>query len=143
MTLYSLKNVTKIYGEKTGAVTALKNIDLDIPTGKFVVILGPSGSGKSTLLNLLGGMDVPTSGHIFFQGTEISNYDAKQLTQYRRRKVGFVFQAYNLLAGSRVSKAAAPLPQRNVRRGAATGVHCARDRQATRRFALRRTHRRP
>lgn len=98
MTLYSLKNVTKIYGEKTAAVTALKNIDLDIPTGKFVVILGPSGSGKSTLLNLLGGMDVPTSGHIFFQGTEISNYDAKQLTQYRRRKVGFVFQSYNLLA---------------------------------------------
>jgi hypothetical protein len=98
MTLYSLKNVTKIYGEKTAAVTALKNIDLDIPAGKFVVILGPSGSGKSTLLNLLGGMDVPTSGHVFFQGTEISNYDAKQLTQYRRRKVGFVFQSYNLLA---------------------------------------------
>lgn len=98
MTLYSLKNVTKIYGEKTATVTALKNVDLDIPMGKFVVILGPSGSGKSTLLNLLGGMDVPTSGHIFFQGTEISNYDAKQLTQYRRRKVGFVFQSYNLLA---------------------------------------------
>ena len=93
MTLYSLKNVTKIYGEKTAAVTALKNIDLDIPAGKFVVILGPSGSGKSTLLNLLGGMDVPTSGHVFFQGTEISNSDAKQLTQYRRRKVGFVFQS--------------------------------------------------
>ena len=98
MTLYSLKNVTKIYGEKTAAVTALKNVDLDIPAGKFVVILGPSGSGKSTLLNLLGGMDVPTSGHIFFRDTEISNYNAKQLTQYRRRKVGFVFQSYNLLA---------------------------------------------
>lgn len=98
MNLYSLKNVTKIYGEEDAAVTALDAVDLDIPAGKFIVILGPSGSGKSTLLNLLGGMDVPTTGHILFDGTDISAYNAKQLTQYRRRKVGFVFQSYNLLA---------------------------------------------
>ncbi len=98
MTLYSLKKVTKIYGEKETAITALNQVDLDIPAGKFVVILGPSGSGKSTLLNLLGGMDIPTSGQILFKGTDISKYNAKQLTQYRRRQVGFVFQSYNLLA---------------------------------------------
>ena len=98
MSLYSIKNVTKIYGEKEAAVKALDDINLEIPAGKFIVILGPSGSGKSTLLNILGGMDTPTSGEVVFDGKNISKYNAKQLTNYRRNQVGFVFQSYNLLA---------------------------------------------
>lgn len=98
MSLYSLKNVTKIYGKKEAAVTALDNVNLEIPAGKFIVILGPSGSGKSTLLNIIGGMDTPTSGQILFNGAEIGKYSAKQLTNYRKKQVGFVFQSYNLLS---------------------------------------------
>lgn len=98
MSLYSLRNVTKIYGQKPAEVTALNDITLDIPAGKFVVILGASGSGKSTLLNLLGGMDRPTSGFIEFTGKDISTYTTKQLTNFRKNEIGFVFQSYNLLS---------------------------------------------
>ena len=95
--LYSLKNVSKTYGTGTAEVRALNDVTIDIPEGKFVVILGPSGSGKSTLLNLLGGMDSPSSGTISFRGEDITQYSARQLTKFRRKQVGFVFQAYNLL----------------------------------------------
>lgn len=98
MSLYSLRNVTKIYGQKPAEVTALNDITLDIPAGKFVVILGASGSGKSTLLNLLGGMDRPTSGFIEFMRKDISTYTTKQLTNFRKNEIGFVFQSYNLLS---------------------------------------------
>lgn len=98
MSLYSLKHVTKIYGENKAAVTALNDVNLEIPAGKFIVILGPSGSGKSTLLNIIGGMDTPTSGEVLFNSTDIGGYSAKQLTNYRKQQVGFVFQSYNLLA---------------------------------------------
>ena len=98
MSLYSLRNVTKIYGQKPAEVTALNDITLDIPAGKFVVILGASGSGKSTLLNLLGGMDRPTSGFIEFIGKDITTYTTKQLTNFRKNEIGFVFQSYNLLS---------------------------------------------
>lgn len=98
MSLYSLKNVTKVYGRDEAAVKALDGINLEIPAGKFIVILGPSGSGKSTLLNIIGGMDTPSSGEILFNGENIGNYSARQLTNYRKKQVGFVFQSYNLLA---------------------------------------------
>ena len=83
-------------GEVT--VTAAKNINLDIYEGEFVVILGPSGSGKSTVLNILGGMDLPTEGKVFMEGEDITNYNDRKLTLYRREKIGFVFQFYNLMA---------------------------------------------
>lgn len=96
--LYSLKNVSKTYGKSPAEVYALDNVSIEIPAGRFVVVLGASGSGKSTLLNLLGGMDSPTSGTLLFNGKDISRYSAKQLTQFRKKEVGFVFQSYNLLS---------------------------------------------
>ncbi|MDR0570546.1 MAG: ABC transporter ATP-binding protein [Clostridiales Family XIII bacterium] len=82
-------------GEVT--VRALKDASFEINEGEFVVILGPSGSGKSTLLNILGGMDSPTAGRFFMGGDDISAYDDRRLTEYRRYSVGFVFQFYNLM----------------------------------------------
>ena len=78
-------------------VHALRNVSLILPEGQFVVLLGPSGSGKSTLLNILGGLDVPTSGHVFYHGEDLTTAGEAKLTAYRRRYVGFVFQFYNLI----------------------------------------------
>jgi putative ABC transport system ATP-binding protein len=83
-------------GEVT--VRAFAGASFEIGEGEFVVILGPSGSGKSTLLNILGGMDSPTSGRCYMQGTEITAFDDRRLTEYRRYSVGFVFQFYNLMS---------------------------------------------
>lgn len=96
--LMSLKQITKTYimGEVT--VEALKETSLDIFAGELLVILGPSGSGKSTLLNIMGGMDLPTSGQIFFGQEDLSRASEDKLTHYRRNAVGFVFQFYNLIA---------------------------------------------
>jgi putative ABC transport system ATP-binding protein len=90
--------LTKTYGSGHSAVHALRGIDLDLPAGELVVFLGASGSGKSTLLNILGGLDRPTSGQFWFRGDELSNASMRELTEYRRRHVGFVFQFYNLMA---------------------------------------------
>ena len=76
---------------------ALRGVDLDLLESELIVLLGPSGSGKSTLLNILGGLDAPTGGRVFFRGDEISRFDDAALTAYRRRHVGFVFQFYNLM----------------------------------------------
>ncbi|WFA10471.1 ABC transporter ATP-binding protein [Tissierella sp. Yu-01] len=78
-------------------VPAIKHIDLEINKGEFVVILGPSGSGKSTLLNIIGGMDTPSEGKVIMDGEDIINFNDKRLTYYRRDKIGFVFQFYNLM----------------------------------------------
>src|SRR5262249_44172724 len=78
-------------------VQALRGVDLDLYEGEFVVLLGPSGSGKSTLLNILGGLDVPTSGTVRFKGRDLTAADDAALTRYRRESVGFVFQFYNLI----------------------------------------------
>jgi putative ABC transport system ATP-binding protein len=78
-------------------VKALKEAEFEIKSGEMVVVLGPSGSGKSTLLNILGGMDTSTSGKVLFQGIDISKYDEKQLTHFRRKNIGFIFQFYNLM----------------------------------------------
>lgn len=96
--LYALKHISKVYGVKPAEVHALRDITIDIPASKFIVVLGASGSGKSTLLNLLGGMDSPTSGSILFRGVDISIFSARKLTKFRRKEVGFIFQSYNLLS---------------------------------------------
>jgi putative ABC transport system ATP-binding protein len=95
--LYRLEKVYKIYGEGSGKITALNGINLEIPKGKVVAILGASGSGKSTMLNILGGMDAPTDGVVFFGGEDITRFGRKELTEFRRKNIGFVFQSYNLL----------------------------------------------
>lgn len=92
-----LKNVSREYLIGEQEYKALNKVNINIKRGEFVVILGPSGAGKSTLLNILGGMDSPTSGQLFVDGREVSKYSAKQLTNYRADKVGFIFQFYNIM----------------------------------------------
>jgi len=90
-------NITKIYQMGEVQVQALRGIDLELYEGEFVVLLGPSGSGKSTLLNILGGLDVPTSGTVRYGNKDLSAFSESVLTNYRREHVGFVFQFYNLI----------------------------------------------
>ena len=92
-----MRQVSKIYQMGEVQVHALRHIDLELIEGEFIVLLGPSGSGKSTLLNILGGLDVPTSGHVLFQGRNLTTIDDAELTLFRRQNVGFVFQFYNLI----------------------------------------------
>ncbi|MFQ5954968.1 MAG: ABC transporter ATP-binding protein [Kiloniellales bacterium] len=91
------RGVTKVYGSGEVAVHALRGVDLELYEGELVVLLGPSGSGKSTLLNILGGIDVPTSGAVFFRQAELTTLGQAARTAYRRDHVGFVFQFYNLI----------------------------------------------
>jgi putative ABC transport system ATP-binding protein len=93
-----VEDLKKHYQMGEVLVKALRGDTFEIYDGEFVVVLGPSGSGKSTLLNLIGGMDIPTDGKVFFYDTEVTNYNEKQLTDYRRNHIGFVFQFYNLMA---------------------------------------------
>ena len=90
--------LTKVYGSGPAAVHALRGVDLKIAKGELVVLLGPSGSGKSTLLNIIGGLDRASGGHAWYHELELTALSDGQLTQYRRRHVGFVFQFYNLMA---------------------------------------------
>ncbi|QEK12429.1 ABC transporter ATP-binding protein [Crassaminicella thermophila] len=96
--LMRINKLSKYYQMGEVKVKALQDITFEIYKGEFVVILGPSGSGKSTLLNILGGMDKPTAGQVFLEDEEITAFDEKRLTMYRRNKIGFVFQFYNLMA---------------------------------------------
>jgi len=95
--VFHIHGVTKIYQVGEVEVRALNGVDLDLFEGEFVVLLGPSGSGKSTLLNILGGLDVPTAGEVYYFDHNLSRYDDKELTRFRREHVGFVFQFYNLI----------------------------------------------
>lgn len=98
MALVEFKDVYKIYNEgKSSEIVANKDITFDIEYGEFCVILGPSGAGKSTILNILGGMDIATKGEIFIQGKDICKFNKRQLNDYRRYDIGFVFQFYNLI----------------------------------------------
>lgn len=96
--LMEVDNISKIYQMGEVTVAALKEVSLELYEGEFVVILGPSGSGKSTLLNIIGGMDLPSEGKVFMEAEDVTGYSDKKLTVYRREKVGFVFQFYNLMA---------------------------------------------
>ena len=93
-----VENLSKYYQMGEIKVKALEDVSFEVEKGEFIVILGPSGSGKSTLLNIMGGMDKPSSGTVFFNDELITNYTDKELTMYRRHKIGFVFQFYNLMA---------------------------------------------
>lgn len=94
--MIKLENVGKIYGEGESAVTALDNINLEIPKGRFVSIVGKSGSGKSTLLNLIGGLDKPTNGRIIVDGKDLGTFNSDGLSEYRNKSIGFVFQSFFL-----------------------------------------------
>lgn len=95
--IYRVEQVTKVYRTGEVEVHALRGVDLTIYPGEFLVLLGPSGSGKSTLVNILGGLDSATEGKVFFREEEITRFNERQLTRYRRDHVGFVFQFYNLV----------------------------------------------
>jgi putative ABC transport system ATP-binding protein len=95
--VFRLVGVTKTYLMGEVQVSALRGVDFELREGEFLVLLGPSGSGKSTLLNILGGLDVPTSGRVFFRDEELTGADRDRLTEFRREHVGFVFQFYNLI----------------------------------------------
>lgn len=97
MSLIEVKNLSKVYGSGEAEVKALENINLNIEQGEFVAIVGPSGSGKSTLLHLLGGVDKPSSGEVIIKGESIYKLKEKELSILRRRKLGFVFQFFNLI----------------------------------------------
>ncbi len=96
-TIIALQKIVKTYDTGLVKFNALDGVDLSIKKGEFVVILGPSGAGKSTLLNLIGGMDIPTSGSLCVDGQELSKYTENQLSEYRAQNVGFIFQFYNIL----------------------------------------------
>jgi putative ABC transport system ATP-binding protein len=95
--VFLTERLTKTYAMGEVDVHALREVDLSLDDGQLVVLLGPSGSGKSTLLNILGGLDVPTSGRVVYRGEDLSAANEARLTEYRRRHVGFVFQFYNLI----------------------------------------------
>ena len=95
--LFHIDALKKVYQMGEVEVAALRRIDLELPPGRFIVILGPSGSGKSTLLNILGGIDTPSDGRVLYRGEDLATYSERRLTRYRRHHVGFVFQFYNLI----------------------------------------------
>ncbi len=95
--VFRIRALGKTYRTGEVEVHALREVDLDVMRGEFIVLLGPSGSGKSTLLNILGGLDVPSTGRVFFGEQDLSAATEAELTEYRRRHVGFVFQFYNLI----------------------------------------------
>lgn len=97
MNLLEVESVSKIYGSGETAVHALKNVSFSVSKGEFVAIVGESGSGKSTLLNMIGALDTPTSGNIFIDGKDILNMKENAQTVFRRRNIGFIFQAFNLI----------------------------------------------
>jgi putative ABC transport system ATP-binding protein len=92
------RNITKVYRMGEVDVQALRGVDATLHRGEFIVLLGPSGSGKSTLLNIMGALDVPTAGRVFYGPDELTDADEDELTQFRRDHVGFVFQFYNLIS---------------------------------------------
>ena len=97
MNMVATYDLTKIYGKGENEVKALQKVSISIEEGVFVAIVGTSGSGKSTLLNMIGGLDDPTAGRVEIRGKEINQYKDEELTIFRRRNIGFVFQNYNLI----------------------------------------------
>ena len=117
MAFIEFRDVRKIYQMGEVEVAAVDGMSFTVEKGEFVVVVGPSGSGKTTLLNMLGGMDSCTSGTIMLDGREVSSFNEKELTYYRRYDIGFVFQSYNLIQGmTAVENVAMPLMFRRVSR---------------------------
>jgi putative ABC transport system ATP-binding protein len=100
----ALRDVRKVYGKGEGSVVALDGIDLDIPAGSFTAVMGPSGSGKSTFLHVAAGLDRPTSGEVALAGAELARLSERKLTILRRERIGFVFQAFNLMPSLTVTQ---------------------------------------
>lgn len=97
MEILKVENLTKIYGKENNQLVALDNVSFSIEKGEFVAIVGASGSGKSTLLHLIGGVDRPTSGHVYIEGKDIYHFNDDKLAIFRRRQVGLIYQFYNLI----------------------------------------------
>ena len=97
MNLLEVRNICKIYGSGETSVKALKDVSFSVPRGEYVAVVGESGSGKSTLLNMIGALDVPTSGKVLIDGKDIFSMNNRKLTVFRRRNIGFIFQAFNLI----------------------------------------------
>ena len=97
MDILRIEHLSKIYGKGDTEVRALDDVSFTVPKGQFVAIIGPSGSGKSTLLHILGGVDTPTDGHVYVDGTEITTLDETALAIFRRRQIGLIYQFYNLI----------------------------------------------
>jgi len=113
--MIEIKNITKVYKSDIVETKVLKDISFSIKEGEFVAIIGPSGSGKSTLMHILGCLDAPTSGQYFFEGKDVSQLSDDELADIRKRKIGFVFQAFNLLPRTSVLRnVALPLAYANI-----------------------------
>lgn len=97
MELLEVNHLCKTYGSGETAVHALKDVSFSVPKGEYVAVVGESGSGKSTLLNLIGGLDTPTSGKVLIDGKDVFTMKDRELTIFRRRNIGFIFQAFNLI----------------------------------------------
>ncbi|MCM1063978.1 MAG: ABC transporter ATP-binding protein [Eubacterium sp.] len=97
MGLLEVRSVSKVYGSGETAVHALKNVSFSVPKGEFVAVVGESGSGKSTLLNMIGALDMPTTGRVLIDGRDIFGMTDRKLTVFRRRNIGFIFQSFNLI----------------------------------------------
>lgn len=95
--MISCQSISKSYRKGANTVTPLENLNLEVPRGEFLALMGPSGSGKTTLLNLISGIDSPTSGTLLIDGENISDFSRKQLTKWRSRKIGYIFQMYHLI----------------------------------------------
>jgi len=121
MPLIELKNISKLYGEGESCVTALDDVSISVNRGEFVAIAGSSGSGKSTLMNLIGCLDVQTSGEYRLDGTSVSELSEKKLSQIRNREIGFIFQSFNLVPGLTAREnVELPLIYRGIPRSART-----------------------
>ncbi len=119
MPLIELKNITKLYGEGENRVTALEDVSLTVNRGEFVAVAGSSGSGKSTLMNLLGCLDVQTSGEYRLDGMSVSELSDKELSRIRNREIGFIFQSFNLIpALTAIENVELPLIYRGISRSA-------------------------
>ena len=97
MNLLEVRNICKTYGSGETSVKALKDVSFSVPRGEYVAVVGESGSGKSTLLNMIGALDIPTSGKVLIDGKDIFSMNDRKLTVFRRRNIGFIFQAFNLI----------------------------------------------